>query len=315
MKMDFAVESWGAGYGFSGSSEEELDPFSDEIDCNVEPGLDDWKPIDPGLDGERPASIVFIDGIRRIDSRVWITDQGLARPGLCATVAAGAVRCTPDSAEVAASISRRGLYTAVGSAEPITTTVGETYKVRPTSGDDDQALSAGIQNHMTELELDVSTQFDDETLVVFDGPLRGRDTVAGVGYIKTQHVQYLDADLQPVVGQLRAGQRTPIFSIGGAAPRWSWYMRLPGPISHPMSGVVRLEVPQTGPADSAADRADQISKVLPRYASEAHKDQRAPQNLYPIAGLERELRRRLGDVHLLERSLRVAGRRSGAQTT
>jgi hypothetical protein len=52
--------------------------------------------------------------------------------------------------------------------------------------------------------------------------------------------------------------------------------------------------------------ADQTAAVLPRYASEPHKDQRAPQNLYPIGGLERELRRRLGDPALLYRALRVA---------
>jgi hypothetical protein len=46
--------------------------------------------------------------------------------------------------------------------------------------------------------------------------------------------------------------------------------------------------------------------VLPRYASERYKEPRAPQNLYPIAGLERELRRRLGDQRLLYRALRVA---------
>ena len=38
----------------------------------------------------------------------------------------------------------------------------------------------------------------------------------------------------------------------------------------------------------------------------AHKDARAPQNLYPIGGLERELRRRLGDSRLLYRALRSA---------
>ena len=42
---------------------------------------------------------------------------------------------------------------------------------------------------------------------------------------------------------------------------------------------------------------------MPRYASEPHKDPRAPQNLYPIGGLERELRRRLGDPDLLYRAL------------
>ena len=33
--------------------------------------------------------------------------------------------------------------------------------------------------------------------------------------------------------------------------------------------------------------------ALPAFASAPHKDTRSPQNLYPIAGLERELRRRL----------------------
>jgi hypothetical protein len=38
------------------------------------------------------------------------------------------------------------------------------------------------------------------------------------------------------------------------------------------------------------------------------KDSRAPQNLFPIAGLERALRRRLGDPGLLYRALRTAAR-------
>ena len=46
--------------------------------------------------------------------------------------------------------------------------------------------------------------------------------------------------------------------------------------------------------------------TLCRYASVEYKDSRAPQNLYPIAGLERDLRRRLGDNRLLYRALRVA---------
>ena len=50
-----------------------------------------------------------------------------------------------------------------------------------------------------------------------------------------------------------------------------------------------------------------LSQVtLCRFASAEYKDARAPQNLYPIAGLERELRRRLGDPRLLYRALRVA---------
>ncbi len=49
-----------------------------------------------------------------------------------------------------------------------------------------------------------------------------------------------------------------------------------------------------------------MSAVLPRFASEPHKEPRAPQNLVPIAGLEHRLRHRLGDPLVLERALRVA---------
>ena len=44
----------------------------------------------------------------------------------------------------------------------------------------------------------------------------------------------------------------------------------------------------------------------PPLASVPHKDPRAPQNLVPIGGLERELRHRLGDQHILYRALRAA---------
>ena len=52
--------------------------------------------------------------------------------------------------------------------------------------------------------------------------------------------------------------------------------------------------------------ADVVTAVLPPYASAPHKDARAPQNLYPIGGLERELRHRLGDAGVVYRALRRA---------
>ena len=64
----------------------------------------------------------------------------------------------------------------------------------------------------------------------------------------------------------------------------------------------------TGPGArrDAVALANVTAAVLPRFASEPHKDTRAPQNLYPIGGLERELRHRLGDQALLFRSLQRA---------
>ena len=61
-------------------------------------------------------------------------------------------------------------------------------------------------------------------------------------------------------------------------------------------------------SDTSTRLAGLSQRCLGRFASAAYKDSRAPQNLYPIAGLERELRRRLGDPRLLYRALREAAR-------
>ena len=56
--------------------------------------------------------------------------------------------------------------------------------------------------------------------------------------------------------------------------------------------------------------ADLTCLALPAYASQRHKDSRAPQNLVPVGALEHRLRHVLGDPRLLERHLRrmaVAG--------
>jgi hypothetical protein len=114
-----------------------------------------------------------------------------------------------------------------------------------------------------------------------------------------------------MVGMLAPGQRTPAFLMGTSWERHSWYLRLPGPAASPWAGVVRVECPAELPAAEVTRLAGLSQRVLGRFASTAYKDSRAPQNLYPIAGLERELRRRLGDPQLLYRALREASRTPG----
>jgi hypothetical protein len=43
--------------------------------------------------------------------------------------------------------------------------------------------------------------------------------------------------------------------------------------------------------------------MLPRFASDAARDPRAPQNLYPIGGLEAQLKHRLGDPAVVRRAI------------
>ncbi len=307
--MDFAVETWDPGYGTSTQQGDQADSAR-PVEAGIEVPVDRWQPITVSDQASAPSSVAFVDGVQRIDARVWINqvDQ-VATPGVCATVAAGTVVCTSNTAQIEAILVRRGLYTSAVTARSVINPGGlgqqVAYEVREVAGDSEEAISMAVHNHMTEVEHELSDQLKHHDMVIFDGPLGRRDDPNGVGYVKTQHVHYLADDLRSVLASLKPGQRTPVFRIGGHGPNWSWYMRLPGPVSHTMSGIVRLELPALGDITDAVDRADEITVTLPRFASEAHKDSRAPQNLYPIAGLERQLRRHLGDSKLLERALRT----------
>jgi hypothetical protein len=125
-------------------------------------------------------------------------------------------------------------------------------------------------------------------------------------------VQYLPPVLAAVVGRLRAGERTPVFLLGTTWHRYTWYLRLPGPPGAPWAGVVRVETSADLPRAEAIELADRSAVTLPRFASTPYKDPRAPQNLTPIAGLERRLRGMLGDQRLLLRALSAAAASTNA---
>jgi hypothetical protein len=97
-----------------------------------------------------------------------------------------------------------------------------------------------------------------------------------------------------------------VFRIGSTWARHTWYLRLPCAPGAPWAGVVRVECSADLPAAEAVALASTSQVTLVRFASTEYKDSRAPQNLYPIAGLERALRRRLGEPAVLYRALRRA---------
>ena len=305
VSLKFAVETWAPEYGSTVDSEQ-LEATSADVDVGVERAEGEWTAVDPAADVDAPTSLLFVDGVRRVDSRIWISDGDRTRPGVCASVAAGAVYCLSTSARVVASTVFRAVYAEGSSAAgPVLTRHG-TYEFVPCVSDTPDDLHKGIRDRMALLETQVACS-DGADLVIFDGPLRGRTDRNGVGFVKTQQLQYLPDREQRILATLRPGQRTPLFLIGSSGfTRWSWYLRLPGPIVHPMSGIARCELAGLGSLEDASRRADLVTSTLPRYASEPHKDARAPQNLYPIAGLENELRRRLGDRDVMERALRIA---------
>lgn len=302
--MKFAVESWAPEYGAPIESIEALDPTSVQVDPSIEMSVAKWAPVAPPASTKPPERTLFTDGIRRVDARIWVDDDEGANVGLCASYAAGAVMCDGRARVVAAEVER-GLFTLARDAEAITCKHA-IYPVRRPQSEGAQDLVLSVHYRMGELEMALA-QAQPADLVIVDGPLKGRHGMTNViGYVKTHHVSYLPPELDSVVGRLECGERTPIFLIGGKWSKHSWYLRLPCNKGHSWTGVVRCEITGDVEVADVVAAADLVTATLPRYASQTHKDPRAPQNLHPIAGLERELRRRLGDMHLLYRGLRIA---------
>jgi hypothetical protein len=304
--LRFSVETWAPDYG-AASGDEVLQPGDTPVDVDVEVRSAEWSPrwAPPGT--VPSPSVLFVDGVLRVDARIWVGgDAETDRPGLCGSYAAGAIRCA-EAAELVAAEVRHGLFTSSSGATAVDTPHAR-YDVRAVAGEGNDQLMLGLQQRMRELEVGVAVEVGaDADLVVVDGPLTDRQAVRGaVGFVKTHHASYLPEELGGIVGDLRPAQRTPVFLATTKWSRYSWYLRQPGDVGHDWAGIVRCEASADLDRGAVVALADRVAATLPRFASASHKDARAPQNLYPIGGLERELRRRLGDADLLYRSLRVA---------
>jgi hypothetical protein len=317
MKTRLFVDAWDPAYGASfeaGGGTGPAAPSSVQVDPGVEVPAAAWRPLDAPGDVRAPDVVLLVDGVRRIDAGLWTReDDGGSYPGLAASYAAGVVRCDlrRGVAELVGAEVARGLFTASPSAVDVV--AGQIrYRVHRVDGSGEQStLPAAVQGPLTALEVRVSdaARVDGDLLVV-DGPLRNRQRLPRtVGYIKTQHSQYLDAPLAAVVTGLAAGQRSPVFRLGTGWGGYSWYLRLSGGGGAPWAGVVRVECSAELPVQEAVRLADLSLVTLPRFASSPYKDPRAPQNLVPIAGLERRLRGLLGDARLLHRALTLAAAR------
>ncbi len=311
--MRFTVDPWDPAYGSSVDPELGASPAA--TDTTVEVPDERWAPVpvQPGL--QPPDTVLFVDGVRRVEAQIWVHEgDGLVAPGLCASYAAGVVCCcASDGAHLAAFEVRRSLVTAARDAEKIVTWAG-TYDIvgaRPGAAPA-QFLSSALQGDLAKVEAEVAGRargvaVGADDLLVLDGQLQGPHPLPrAIGFVKSHNKTYLDGRLGGVVGDLSAGERTPVFRIERPFPVYSCYLRLPGASPAPWAGVARVECGGELTPAAAVALADLAQVTLVRYASAEYKDSRAPQNLYPIAGLERGLRRRLGEPALLYRALRAA---------
>ena len=320
--MHISVEAWSPDYG-GGIDLDEPESRSVEtvkVDCETA----NWTPIPAGGDAARPdMPIAFVDGTRRIDARVFISNNGDApRPGVAGSVGVGAVVCSGPNgsqrrkaAEIAELRITRHLACGGGRAQDLPAGPGLEYRGMPVADEALDTLVDAVHNEMRAAEASLAIELAEAGNFVFaDGPLAvanpGKQKI--IGFIKSHNRRYLPPEHEAVLGQLECGQRTPLFCFGEIRSRYSWYVRLCAldRDQHSWHGLARCEVPSALSIDDAIALADASTALLPKYASAPHWDPRAPQNLVPIAGLERRMRHLLGDKELVYRMIRSAARRT-----
>jgi hypothetical protein len=307
------VEGWSPEYGAPLDPDEALAPAEGSVDTTVE--VSEWEPI-PGVD-DGCTRIAFVDGVRRIDARLTLDDPAEGPvAGICGTFAVGAT--VWDRARVRSSVDRvrveRLAIIAGGRPERLPAVdLDPPYITTTTASHDPVAPIVELQTRMRRAEGETASDLaDQDCFVLADGPLNDLRPGRVVGYVKSHRVSYLPPERNAVVAALAPAARTPLFTISDYK-RYSWYVRL-ATLSggHSWTGVVRCEASGQLPIADVRAIADRTAAVLPTVASEPHVDPRAPQNLVPIAALERELRHRMGDQRLVFRAVRAAVMREAA---
>ena len=240
--MQFSVDAWDVSYGSAlNITEDDLPSSVARVDTDVEVPADRWVPVPARDDVPDPTAVLFVDGVRRIDARVWIDDPvdpatGLipstASMAVCASYAAGVVCCCgfPGSrqAHIIAAEIRRGLFTVAPHALDIATR-GGVYAARHTVESDTvpltMTLSNALQQALAEVEVITAVAaraalpgasehgpspsgngMAEDDLLVIDGPLQNRSHLPRtLGFIKTHRAGYLPVALNGVVAALLPG--------------------------------------------------------------------------------------------------------------
>lgn len=322
--MRLRLDPWAAEYQTAFLA----DPGGPErrrVDVAVERAADAWEPLAPAAPPS-PRELVFLDGSRRIDARVLLEDERAEVAfGALGCYGVGAVRVADGRAEYLDCWEIQPLCALSGGSrhpdfalEPrgARERGGMRFRVVASGERDVDAVVRELQKEMLAAEGRLAARLRDrhpDALVICDGPrpLLGDDARV-LGYVKTIHdVKVPEAQLQ-MVRTLEAGERSPLYLVEtDRAERqyFEWFLRLrdPRPWLYSLAGMVRLQAyAGADPAATVAAAralADWSCAWLPRFATRAHQDPRAPQQLLPIRALEAELGRRMGSSPLLRRRI------------
>jgi len=281
----------------------------------VELGIEgpEWRALRP-VPAEAPGRLFFVDGVRRIEHRLLIEAGGQTVFGLLGSFGVGGTE-VGERAHVGET--RIGRLAIVGSGlriDPFVATNGSgPIRFEPVSVPDSTPVAPlqELQTAMRRSEAALASELAaGGGLVFLDGPLSFLEFTQQpvVGCVKRLLRSYLPVEAGALLPGLGVGERTPLFLIrdaSGRGSRYSCYTRLGSgrTIDAALAGIVRLEVLAGLGLAAARAAVDSATALLPRFASDAAHDPRAPQNLYPIGGLEARLRHLLGDPLIIRRAI------------
>jgi hypothetical protein len=304
---ELRLDPWGAEY--DGPMQLGDEEPAGRVDLSVE-GVA-WGPIRPEP-GPLPRRVSFVDGVRRVEQRLLVEDGARTIFALLGSFGVGATDVEGRARVGHEAIGRVAVSGGGLALDPFVARIGsQVLRFAPETVPENTPIAPlqGLQAAMRRSEAALAARLAPERDVVFlDGPLSYLTAAHGpiVGFVKRLLQTYLEPGPAGLLRRLAVGQRTPVFLIEGArTARYSWYLRLGAgrSVDTPLAGVVRLET--TGALDRlrVLQLADLSARCLPRFASDPARDPRAPQNLYPIGGLEDRLRHLLGDTVLLRRAI------------
>lgn len=305
----YGVEPFDVGYGASFAAEAES-PL--DLECEIVEDGGTLEAHRPGL-RVQPERLAFVDGTMRTDARLTRTGpDGDLYTGLAGSWATGAAIADGDQPLVVEGVVAERVAIFCGGVKVTLPPQpgGWSWLPDAVEGNDLELARQRLQRRMRDGEGQLAEGLcSDGWSAVLDGPLnnvRRTRAVPIVGYVKTHHRRLLDGANWARVPLLEPGQRSSVFALGGDL--YGCYLRVgdAGPWASLWAGIVRLEVPAGVGRQVGTDALDAASSWLPRYASAAHRDKRAPVNLTPIAGLETRLRRQAGDARLALRAVRDA---------
>jgi uncharacterized protein len=307
-RYSLRLDPWAAE--FEGSIQVSEEDEAVLVDIRVEQAA--WVAIRPAA-APPPRQIAFVDGVRRIEHRLLIGDGERTVFGLLGSFGVGAV-LVDDAARVGHETIGRVAVAGGGLdldpfVAPVDCRGALLFEPRTEPDNTPVAPVDGLQKAMRHTEAGLAERLSAEVDVVFlDGPLTFLTAAARgsvVGFVKRLLRNYLDPSAHALLPRLEVGERTPLFLVPGREPRYSWYVRIARgrPIESALTGVARLEAKAARGLEEAQALADLSAREMQRFASDAMRDPRAPQNLYPIGGLEARLKHLLGDASVVRRAV------------